>query len=744
MSAFDLSLLPASATVDADGRGRDRGRRPRVAGRAVRHAALRLRRGRHPGAVPRVPRRVRRRRRVREQGVPLRRDGAARPRGGSAPRRRDRRRAVRRAGGRASRPNGSCSTATTSRRPSCAPRSRPASGASRSTRPTSSTGSRRWSATGSPAPRVHVRVTPGVEAHTHEYIETGTEDSKFGFGLDSGEALAAVQRVVGRGLLHFAGVHCHIGSQVFRLDSFERAVEKMVGLVHAIEAETGASVDELNLGGGLGVRYLPDDAPPTIEQYAAVVRDSVGKALADAGVRSRPRLLTEPGRSIVAPAGITLYTIGTIKAIDGVRTYVAVDGGMSDNLRPVTYGARYETFLPARATAERVGARHDRGQALRAGRHHRARRASARRPRDRRRARDAGHRRVRPLDGVQLQQGDAAGGRVRARRRRPARRAARDRRRPGPARHRTVPTSSVGAPALPTDFPGVSVFDRGEVDGPSISWPRDARLAAVAVAQHGVFTRAQAIDGRVRRRRRSSGGCAPVRWERVLPRVYRHASSTPVSSALSHWAAVAVGRSRLRARRTRSAAAIWRIAGRPGRSHRSSSSPTRRAPRAAGVVVHRVARLDAGDIVRVARPAGHRAGAARSSISPGVLGARVSSRSALERALARGSRHCPRGSRVRLDEIGTAGRPGAGPAPDTPRGRSVRGGSDRIRKNGGVTDVVTGRTPGLWERGRGARAPARLQRRSHHAALGRAARGRPGRRAQRRQGTRRRARGRVC
>jgi diaminopimelate decarboxylase len=206
---------------------------------------------------------------------------------------------------------------------------------------------------GMPAPRVHIRVTPGVEAHTHEFIETGTEDSKFGFGLDSGEALAAVRRVVDGGLLHFAGVHCHIGSQVFRLDSFERAVEKMVGLVRAIEVDVGAAVEELNLGGGLGVRYLPDDMPPTIEQYATAVHESVGKALADAGVRSRPRLLTEPGRSIVAPAGITLYTIGTIKPIAGVRTYVAVDGGMSDNLRPVTYGARYETFLPARATDER-------------------------------------------------------------------------------------------------------------------------------------------------------------------------------------------------------------------------------------------------------------------------------------------------------------------------------------------------------------------------------------------------------
>jgi diaminopimelate decarboxylase len=206
---------------------------------------------------------------------------------------------------------------------------------------------------GLPAPRVHIRVTPGVEAHTHEYIETGVEDSKFGFGLDSGEALAAVRRVVDGGVLRFIGVHCHIGSQVFRLDSFERAVDKMVGLVRAIEVEAGVAVEELNLGGGLGVRYLPDDESPTIEQYATAVHDEVDKALADAGVRSRPRLLTEPGRSIVAPAGITLYTIGTIKAIDGVRTYVAVDGGMSDNLRPVTYGARYETFLPVRATADR-------------------------------------------------------------------------------------------------------------------------------------------------------------------------------------------------------------------------------------------------------------------------------------------------------------------------------------------------------------------------------------------------------
>jgi diaminopimelate decarboxylase len=202
-------------------------------------------------------------------------------------------------------------------------------------------------------PALHVRVTPGVEAHTHEFIETGTEDSKFGFGLVNGTALAAVSRIVADDHLRFAGIHCHIGSQVTRSDSFARAVDKMVGLVASIETNTAATVEELNLGGGLGVRYLAEDAPPTIAEYCATVREACEKALADAGVRSRPTLMTEPGRSIVAPAGLTLYRVGTIKAIPGVRTYVAVDGGMSDNLRPVTYGARYEAFLPTRATAPR-------------------------------------------------------------------------------------------------------------------------------------------------------------------------------------------------------------------------------------------------------------------------------------------------------------------------------------------------------------------------------------------------------
>ncbi|MDQ1467338.1 MAG: diaminopimelate decarboxylase [Actinomycetota bacterium] len=207
---------------------------------------------------------------------------------------------------------------------------------------------------GHPPPAVMVRVTPGVEAHTHEYLETAVEDSKFGFGLAHGAALAAAERIVHSPRLRFAGLHCHIGSQVFRSDSFDRALDKMVGLVAQVEAKTGVEVEELNMGGGLGVRYLHDDDPPTIAEHAASVHAALAKAVAAHGLSGTPRLTTEPGRSIAAPAGITLYRVGTIKDIPGVRTYAAVDGGMSDNLRPVTYGARYEAFVPSRVLAPRA------------------------------------------------------------------------------------------------------------------------------------------------------------------------------------------------------------------------------------------------------------------------------------------------------------------------------------------------------------------------------------------------------
>jgi diaminopimelate decarboxylase len=197
-------------------------------------------------------------------------------------------------------------------------------------------------------PDVLVRVTPGVEAHTHEFIETGTDESKFGFTVANGVARAAALRVARSPALELAGLHSHIGSQIYVLESYRLALEIVAGVAADVEAESGGPVRELNLGGGLGVRYLLDDPDHTVAEYAAFVRTACEAAVATAGLRRSPRLMVEPGRSIAAPAAITLYRVGTVKEIPGGRTYVAVDGGMSDNPRPVLYGAGYEAYLPAR------------------------------------------------------------------------------------------------------------------------------------------------------------------------------------------------------------------------------------------------------------------------------------------------------------------------------------------------------------------------------------------------------------
>ncbi len=204
-----------------------------------------------------------------------------------------------------------------------------------------------------PVPSLLVRVNPGIDAHTHEYLATGATDSKFGFSLESGAALAAVEAIVQTNAARFAGLHAHIGSQIFRPEGFDAALARLAGLVRDIETRFGIDVDELCIGGGLGVRYTTGDDPPSIGQHAAAVRESFGDALGRAGVACRPRLTTEPGRSIVAPAGITLYRVGTIKTVPGIRTYVSVDGGISDNLRPALYGAQYEAFVTSRADADR-------------------------------------------------------------------------------------------------------------------------------------------------------------------------------------------------------------------------------------------------------------------------------------------------------------------------------------------------------------------------------------------------------
>jgi diaminopimelate decarboxylase len=200
------------------------------------------------------------------------------------------------------------------------------------------------------SPEVLVRITPGVEAHTHEYIQTGTEDSKFGFTVSGGIALAAVRRVAESPRLRFAGLHCHIGSQIQRLDPWDGAVAVLADLAKQLPEDV--AVGELNLGGGLGARYLADDPPMDIGVYVGALRSALARWWPPRAGEV-PELRVEPGRSIAAPCAITLYRVGVIKEIPEVGTYVAIDGGMSDNPRPVLYGAGYEAYLPARIDDDR-------------------------------------------------------------------------------------------------------------------------------------------------------------------------------------------------------------------------------------------------------------------------------------------------------------------------------------------------------------------------------------------------------
>jgi diaminopimelate decarboxylase len=195
---------------------------------------------------------------------------------------------------------------------------------------------------GTPVPDVLLRITPGVHAHTHEYIATGQDDSKFGFNLGNGDATVAVERARRSAAVRLVGLHCHIGSNVFAAESFGRAAEVMAAFAAPLD------LPELVLGGGLGVAYVEGEEAPTIAVWAKVLLD----ACRSLDVRSN--VSVEPGRAIVAAAAVTVYTVGTIKRIPGVRTYVAVDGGMSDNPRPVLYGSGYEAFLPREPDAERA------------------------------------------------------------------------------------------------------------------------------------------------------------------------------------------------------------------------------------------------------------------------------------------------------------------------------------------------------------------------------------------------------
>ncbi len=196
-------------------------------------------------------------------------------------------------------------------------------------------------ASGLPVPRVLLRINPGIEVHTHEHVRTGNLDSKFGFPLPTGQADDALRRARASAAVDLVGLHMHIGSQVFSVENFLEGLRAVAPFVVA------ADLPELVVGGGLGVAYVEGESAPTITEWATAVVQECRAAGITAGIG------VEPGRAVVGAAAVTLYTVGTVKFIPGVRTYVSVDGGMSDNPRPVLYGSGYETFLPRAATSRR-------------------------------------------------------------------------------------------------------------------------------------------------------------------------------------------------------------------------------------------------------------------------------------------------------------------------------------------------------------------------------------------------------
>ncbi|GAA1092677.1 MULTISPECIES: diaminopimelate decarboxylase [Streptomyces violaceusniger group] len=200
--------------------------------------------------------------------------------------------------------------------------------------------------------RVQIRITVGVEAHTHEFIATAHEDQKFGIPLADGQAAEAVRRALKLDGLELIGIHSHIGSQIFDTSGFEVAAHRVVGLLKEIRDEHGVELPEIDLGGGLGIAYTSEDDPREPQEIAKALRDIVHRECDSAGL-AVPRLSVEPGRAIVGPTAFTLYEVGTVKELPGLRTYVSVDGGMSDNIRTALYDAEYSVALVSRAsTAE--------------------------------------------------------------------------------------------------------------------------------------------------------------------------------------------------------------------------------------------------------------------------------------------------------------------------------------------------------------------------------------------------------
>lgn len=197
---------------------------------------------------------------------------------------------------------------------------------------------------------IQLRITPGIDAHTHDFIKTGQDDSKFGFTLSNGSAFKAAEKAFNTEYINVLGLHCHIGSQIFETLPFEEAAKVMIGFIKEIKEKLGKEIKELNLGGGFGIKYLESDSPKKFTEFLKDVSKILITETKAADI-ALPKIFIEPGRSIVAPAGLTLYTVGNIKEIKGMHNYVSIDGGMGDNPRFALYGAKY-TVLVANKTEE--------------------------------------------------------------------------------------------------------------------------------------------------------------------------------------------------------------------------------------------------------------------------------------------------------------------------------------------------------------------------------------------------------
>lgn len=199
---------------------------------------------------------------------------------------------------------------------------------------------------------VMFRIKPGIDAHTHDFIRTGQIDSKFGVALETGEAFDIIKTASDMPGIEVTGVHCHIGSQIFDIDPFVEAADVMMHFIKKLSDELSLKIKDLNLGGGFGIKYVESDDPVPYDRYMEKVSERVNSLCEELDIE-RPFIMIEPGRSVVAPAGITLYTVGAVKEIPGIRTYVSVDGGMCDNPRYALYQSKYEAIVANKAAQQR-------------------------------------------------------------------------------------------------------------------------------------------------------------------------------------------------------------------------------------------------------------------------------------------------------------------------------------------------------------------------------------------------------